>query len=133
MPPDAVTLVRELFELERAGRFDDMAARYRDNAVIHPAWDSARTLRGGEELARYLGEAHARGLEINTHFLTFWQDHDTVMVTGRIVIRLADAQGLSDSPASWRFELDDTGLVTRVDGIEATTQPAGDIGRPSCA
>jgi hypothetical protein len=45
------------------------------------------------------------------------------MVTGRIVIRLADAQGLSDSPASWRFELDDTGLVTRVDGIEASHNP----------
>ena len=26
---------------------------------------------------------------------------------GRLVIRLADAQGLSDSRASWRFELDD--------------------------
>src|SRR4051794_1220429 len=117
MSRDAVSIVRELFELQHAGRFDELAARYRDDAVIRVASDSGVVLRGGDQLARYLYEARARGMEIDPKQLAFWQTEAGVTVSGRMILRAEDGRSVSDSPVHWHFELDEDGLVVRADGL----------------
>ena len=122
MSPDPVKLVRELFDLQSAGRFDELAARYRDDAVIRPASDSGTELHGGQSCPVPRGRPRP-GAEINPNLLTYARVGDAVLVTGRMVIRQGDAQGISDSPVTWRFELDSEGLIARAEGIRGARPP----------